>query len=93
MCIYVREITNDEGNQLKRILRQSNDSFKVKRAQVILASAQRMRVPEISKVLDLVLIMQAMSYMDSMKEDLRSSNPNMRTAATIPNLAMSNGRP
>jgi hypothetical protein len=49
MCIYVREITNEEGNQLKRILRRSSDSFKVKRAQVILASAQRMRVPEISK--------------------------------------------
>jgi transposase len=49
MCIYVREITNDEGLQLKRILRRSNDSFKVKRAQVILASAQKMRVPEITK--------------------------------------------
>jgi len=49
MCIYVREITNDEGNQLKRILRRSSDSFKVKRAQVILASAQSMRVPEITK--------------------------------------------
>lgn len=48
MCIYVREITNEEGNQLKRILRRSSDSFKVKRAQVILASAQAMRVPEIS---------------------------------------------
>ena len=49
MCIYVREITNEEGNQLRRILRRSGDSFKVKRAQVILASAQRMKVPEISK--------------------------------------------
>jgi len=49
MCIYVREITNDEGLQLKRILRRSNDSFKVKRAQVILASAQKMLVPEITK--------------------------------------------
>jgi transposase len=49
MCIYVREITNDEGNQLKRILRRASESFKVKRAQVILASAQSMRVPEISK--------------------------------------------
>jgi len=49
MCIYVREITNDEGNQLKRILRRSSDSFKVKRAQVILASAQSMRVPEITR--------------------------------------------
>jgi transposase len=49
MCIYVREITNEEGNQLRKILRRSSDSFKVKRAQVILASAQRMKVPEISK--------------------------------------------
>jgi transposase len=49
MCIYVRDITNDEGNQLKQILRRSNDAFKVKRAQVILASAQSMRVPEIAK--------------------------------------------
>ncbi len=49
MCIYVRGITNNEGNRLKRILRRSNDAFKVKRAQVILASAQMMRVPEISK--------------------------------------------
>jgi hypothetical protein len=50
MCIYIREITNDKGNQLKRILRRgSSGSFKVKRDQVILASAQSMRVPEISK--------------------------------------------
>ena len=49
MCIYVRDISNEEGNQLKRILRRSSDSFKVKRAQVILASAQKMRVPEITK--------------------------------------------
>ena len=51
MCIYVREITNEEGNQLKRVLRSSSDSFKIKRAQVILASAQSMRVPDISKSL------------------------------------------
>jgi transposase len=49
MCIYVREISNEEGNQLKRILRRSSESFKVKRAQVILASAQSMRIPEICK--------------------------------------------
>jgi len=51
MCIYVREITNEEWNQLKRVLRSSSDSFKIKRAQVILASAQCMRVPDISKSL------------------------------------------
>ena len=49
MCIYAREITNEEGANLKRILRRSNDSFRVKRAQVILASAQKMKVPEIAK--------------------------------------------
>ena len=48
MCIYVRDITNNEGNELKRILRRSGNAFKVKRAQIILSSAQKMRVPEIA---------------------------------------------
>ena len=47
MCITVREISNEEGDQLKRILRRSSDSFQVKRAQVILASAQGRRVAEV----------------------------------------------
>lgn len=47
MCIYVRDITNEEGNRLKSILRRSNDAIRVKRAQIILASAQSMKVPEI----------------------------------------------
>lgn len=47
MCIYVRGITNEEGNRLKSILRRSNDAIRVKRAQIILASAQAMKVPEI----------------------------------------------
>ncbi len=37
MCIYVREITNEEGNKLKRILRYSKDTVEVKRAQIVLA--------------------------------------------------------
>lgn len=49
MCIYVRDIANEEGAQLKRILRRSNDSFRLKRAQVILASAQKIKVPKIAK--------------------------------------------
>jgi transposase len=49
MCIYVRDITNEEGNKLKSILRRSNDAIKVKRAQIVLASAQGMRVPEICR--------------------------------------------
>ena len=47
MCIYVRDITNEEGNRLKSTLRRSNDALRVKRAQIILASAQAMKVPEI----------------------------------------------
>jgi transposase len=49
MCIYVRNITNKEEIRLKAILRRSDDAIKVKRAQIILASAQRTKVPEICR--------------------------------------------
>lgn len=49
MCIYVRNITNEEESRLKAILRRSDDSIKVKRSQIILASAQKRRVPEICR--------------------------------------------
>jgi transposase len=49
MCIYVRNITIEEETRLKDILRRSDDAIKVKRSQIILASAQKRRVPEISK--------------------------------------------
>lgn len=49
MCIYVRNITGEEETRLKDILRRSDDAIKVKRSQIILASAQKRRVPEISK--------------------------------------------
>jgi transposase len=49
MCIYVRNITNEEEAELKAILRRSDDAIKVKRSQIILASAQKRRVPEISR--------------------------------------------
>ena len=49
MCIFVRDITNNEGNELKRILRRSGNAFRVKRAQIILSSAQKMQVPEIAR--------------------------------------------
>lgn len=51
MCIYVREISNEEHARLKSILRQSKDGVKVKRTQIVLASSQRMKVPEISRIL------------------------------------------
>jgi transposase len=51
MCIYVRDISNEEGNRLKIIQRRSNNAIKVKRAQIVLASAQGMQVPEICRAL------------------------------------------
>jgi transposase len=48
VCIFVRELTAQEGNKLVRIARKSSDSVEVRRALVILASAQKMKVPEIS---------------------------------------------
>ena len=49
MCIYVRSITEEEETKLKAILRRSDDARKVKRAEIILASAHKRRVPEISR--------------------------------------------
>ena len=40
MVVRVRSITDDEGNRLRRIVRHGQDAIEVKRAQVILASAQ-----------------------------------------------------
>lgn len=40
MVIHVRPITNDEGNKLASIVRHGNDRIEMRRAQVILASAQ-----------------------------------------------------
>jgi transposase len=49
MCIYVRELTAEEGMRLKRYLRKGKDPVTINRAHVILASAQGMRVPEIAQ--------------------------------------------
>jgi transposase len=49
--VQVREITNDEGNRLLRIVRRSSGSVVTwRRAQMVLLSAQRMDVPAIAKV-------------------------------------------
>jgi len=41
MCIYVEKITKKEGNKIQSILRRGKDRVAIKRAQVILLSAQR----------------------------------------------------
>jgi transposase len=49
--VQVREITNDEGNWLLRIVRRSSGSLVTwRRAQMVLLSAQRIDVPAIAKV-------------------------------------------
>jgi transposase len=40
MVIHVRNITNEEGNKLRRIVRRGDDPVELRRAQVILSSAQ-----------------------------------------------------
>lgn len=49
MAIYVRDLTNEEGNRLKRYMRKGKDLVTINRAHVVLASALRMKVPEISE--------------------------------------------
>ena len=49
MCIYVRDITNEEGNRLLRYLHRGKDPVTINRAHIVLASAQGMKVPEISQ--------------------------------------------
>jgi transposase len=49
--VWVRDITNDEGNRLLRIVRRSSGSVVTwRRAQMVLLSAQAMEVPEIARV-------------------------------------------
>ncbi len=49
--VQVRQITNDEGNKLLRIVRRSSGSVVTwRRAQMVLLSAQGMDVPAIAKV-------------------------------------------
>ncbi len=50
-CVQLREITNDEGNRLLRIVRRTSGSVVTwRRAQIVLLSAQGMSPPRISEV-------------------------------------------
>jgi transposase len=48
MCLYVRELSTADGRRLQQIVRNDRNRIKVRRAQVILASAQGSRVPDIA---------------------------------------------
>ena len=49
MCLYVRELRFDEGRHLQQVLRRSKDRIKIRRAQVILSSAQGFKAPRIAE--------------------------------------------
>lgn len=49
MCLYVREIGMALGRRLQQVVRRDRDRIKVRRAQVILASAQGSKVPAIAE--------------------------------------------
>ena len=49
MCLYVQNLRFDEGRKLQSILRRSKNRIRVRRAQVILASEQGFKVPDIAK--------------------------------------------
>ena len=51
MCLYVRELSMADGRQLQQVLRRSKNRIKVRRAQVVLASAQGSKVPAIAAML------------------------------------------
>lgn len=48
MCLYVHNLSMAEGKKLQGIIHRSPNSIKVRRAQVILASDQGSRVPQIA---------------------------------------------
>jgi transposase len=50
MVLKVRPITNEEGNALRRVVRHGKDPIELRRAMVILSSAQGFRVPKISVI-------------------------------------------
>jgi transposase len=49
MCLYVRSIGLAEGRKLQQIVRRDANRIKVRRAQVVLASAQGSKVPDIAR--------------------------------------------
>ena len=49
MCLYVRELTVAEGRRLQQVVRRDANRIKVRRAQVVLASAQGSKAPDIAR--------------------------------------------
>lgn len=49
MCLYVRNLRIDEGRKLANIIGRGRDRIMVRRAQIILASNQGSKVPDIAR--------------------------------------------
>lgn len=49
MCLYVRKIGLAEGRKLRNIVRRGSNRIKMRRAQIILGSAQGAKVPAIAQ--------------------------------------------
>jgi len=49
MCLYARDLTAREGREVQHILRRSRNRIKLRRAQVVLLSAQGMKAAEIAQ--------------------------------------------
>jgi transposase len=49
MCLYVRDLRLAEGRKLQDMLRHERNRIKLRRAQVVLASAQGSRIPDIAR--------------------------------------------
>ena len=49
MCLYVRSLTVAEGRKLQQVIRRGRNRIQVRRAQVVLASAQGSKVPDIAR--------------------------------------------
>ncbi len=49
MCLYVRNINMPEGRKLQRLVRCGANRIRMRRAQVVLASDQGSKVPDIAR--------------------------------------------
>lgn len=49
VCLYVRNISMPEGRKLQRLVRSGSNRIKMRRTQVILASAQGAKAPDIAR--------------------------------------------
>ncbi len=50
MAVYVRDLGRSEGNRLLRLSRSSKSPIVVRRAQILMASDQGMKAPEIGRL-------------------------------------------